>query len=142
MNKKYLIILAPLLTIVIVIGILLINKNPKNNTEIIDNNEVLDYEKEIIQDNIIVENDIAVTDFKYIFKEKRYFLEMTFKNNKEENISLENYYIRAYDESNNLLYEHKTNIIKPLEPHKKNSLELEVDEKIINVKTIKIEKEL
>lgn len=143
MNKKYIIfILAPVLTIAIVLGLLLTNKSPKNKIEKPDTFEIKDYEKEITQENIEVNDKIIAKDFKLIFNasEQRYFLEIVFENTGEEDINLEDYYIKAYDNEDNLIYKVKTEMIEKLEASKKDYLSLEVDEKIANIKYLVIDK--
>jgi len=143
MNKKHIIILlTPLVTIAIILGLLFINKSPKNKINSIETNEIQDYEKELSQENIEVTDKIIAKNFKLIFNaaEQRYFLEIILENTGDEDISLENYYIKAYDNENNLIYKTKTEMLKKLEANKSDYISLEVDEKIANIKYLVIDK--
>jgi len=136
MNKKHIIILfAPIITIIIILGLLLTNKSPKNEIKPIETNEIQDYEKKLSQENIEVTDKIIAKDFKLIFNasEQRYFLEIVFENTRDEDISLEDYYIKAYDNEDNLIYKTKTEMIKKLEANKSDYLSLEVDEQIKDI---------
>ncbi len=138
---KYIILIAVVLIILIIIGFLIFHKDQKEKMD----EKVLineDYEFDLRQNNIKIENAVVVSDFsvRYYAKKNRWFIEMVLKNNSNEKVDLKDYNVYAYDKNNKVVKHIGSNTLGTLSPKEVRGVTIESKTNISSIKKITIEK--
>ena len=137
---KKIILIALGLIILIIVGFLLFSKKPTDimKDKVLKNE---DYKYELRQDSIKLKENVTIDAFyvRYYAKEKKWYVEMTFKNNTDSEVELKNYTVKAYDKNNKVVKQIDTSTLGTLSPKEVRILTIESKKDVSNITNVHIE---